>query len=331
MSRFTGTAVLFASLCVLCGARVEPAAADDKKTIAILEKQVAALKSDLQTTAQLNNALKQEVAALKTANAQLQASLKKHPTIDPAIKGIQTAIEAYRGAGLVHVVVLKLKSDSPEAEAQLLIDDTYAQLAAIKSVRGVWAGKPSIKGTPDGITDYTVGLVFLFDDAAGLKAYLNDSVHIKFADKHLKKWETPTVYDFEPKMPPPVHVDPSTLSVKTLQPVLDGYRGAGLVHNVILKLKADSSPGEVQALLNDASAQLQKIKAVRGIWVGKASAKGSPNASNDYNVGITILFDDAAGLKSYLNDPIHIKYTTNHIKKWEPTPVYDFEPKQPSP
>ena len=45
--------------------------------------------------------------------------------------------------------------------------------------------------------------MFVFDDAAGLKSYLSDSVHTKFADKHLKLWETPVVYDFEPKKAAP--------------------------------------------------------------------------------------------------------------------------------
>jgi hypothetical protein len=48
-----------------------------------------------------------------------------------------------------------------------------------------------------------VALVLAFDDAAGLKTYLNDSAHTKFADKYLKKFETPVVYDFEPRKPKP--------------------------------------------------------------------------------------------------------------------------------
>ena len=48
--------------------------------------------------------------------------------------------------------------------------------------------------------DYTVALVLVFDDVAGLKTYYDDPVHQKFMERHLKKWETPLVYDFEPKM-----------------------------------------------------------------------------------------------------------------------------------
>ena len=44
-----------------------------------------------------------------------------------------------------------------------------------------------------------VALAFVFDDPAGLKKYLDDPIHVKFVEKHIKLWETPVVYDFEPK------------------------------------------------------------------------------------------------------------------------------------
>ena len=216
MSRFAVCAALFAVSCFLVVQRAEPVGAQDKKENALerqinaLEKQVNALKTENFQNDRQIAALKNDVAALKVFNNKLQAennrldaALKKEKggdaKDDKTIKALQTTIDGYRGAGLVHVVVLKLKSDSPSTEAQSVIDETYSQLSKIKTVRGVWAGKPSSKGTPDAATDYTVALVFVFDDAAGLKAYLKDPIHDKFADKHLKKWETPVVYDFEPK------------------------------------------------------------------------------------------------------------------------------------
>jgi hypothetical protein len=236
MPRLAVCAVLFAASCLLVAQRAEPLAAQEKKdknTLAALEKQVAALKQDLQAAAQLNNALKvdvvqrekqnvalrqevavlkqevsvlkKEVGVLKTTNGRLNSIIKKEnialPAADQTIANLQTTIDGYRGAGLVHVVVLKLKSDSSAGEAQSVIDDTYAQLAKIKTVRGVWAGKPAAKPTPGAASDYTVALVFVFDNTDGLKSYLNDAAHTKFADKHLKKWEAPLVYDFEPKKP----------------------------------------------------------------------------------------------------------------------------------
>ena len=214
MSRIAVCAVLFAASGMLVAQRADPAAAQekkDKKDVPTLEKQIAALKQDLALAAQQNNALKadivageKQVFALKTANANLQSQVKSDGAKnDKSMKALQTTIDGYRGAGLVHVVILKLKTDSSSGEAQAVIDETYSQLSKIKTVRGAWAGKPAAKGTPDAATDYTVALVLAFDDAAGLKAYLNDPVHTKFADKHLKLWEAPLVYDFEPKKPAP--------------------------------------------------------------------------------------------------------------------------------
>ncbi len=171
--------------------RPENATGQAKKEVS-LEKQVANLKQEVAS-------LKQEVTQLQTANTQGQTSLKK-ATDDG--KTTQTSLDGYRGAGLIHVVVLKTKSDT-SGEPQSLIDDSYSQLAKIKGVRGLWAGKPSDKGTPDAKTDYDVALVLAFDDSSALKTYLNDPAHTKFADAHLKMWETPIVYDFEPRKPKP--------------------------------------------------------------------------------------------------------------------------------
>jgi hypothetical protein len=207
IGRIAACAGLFALSALLVAQWSESATAQTpkEKREVVLEKQVKALQQDLEQAAKLNAALKQDVNELKTANNRLQASLKKEKNDgdDKTIKSLQTSLDGFRGAGVIHVVVLKAKSDTPSSETQLLIDEAYAQLTKIKGVRGLWAGKPAAKATPDASADYTVALVLVFDDAAGVKTYLNDPIHVKFADKHLSKWETPVVYDFEPRKPKP--------------------------------------------------------------------------------------------------------------------------------
>jgi hypothetical protein len=204
MSRIAVCALMFAASGLLVCQRAGPVAAQNPKT-ANLEKQVAVLKQELQQAAQQNSALKNANAKLQAEVNRLQGVVKKDKkdskSDDKSIKGLQGALDGYRNAGLVHVVILTLKAGSPSGEAQSVIDDTYSQLAKIKGVRGAWAGKPAAKGTPDAGADYTVALVLAFDGADGLKSYLNDSAHTKFVDKHMKKWEKPVVYDFEPKKP----------------------------------------------------------------------------------------------------------------------------------
>jgi hypothetical protein len=187
--------MLFGGFALLGTAERGWPAVGDKTTEANLKNQVSQLQ--------------QQVTQLQTANTQAQTTQKT----------LQSTIDGYRGAGLIHIVMLKAKADAkvdsadsksrsdskPDAktEPQKLIDDAYSQLTKIKGVRGLWAGKPAAKGSPDASGDYTVALVVVLDDAAGLKTYLNDSAHTKFAEKHLKNYETPVVFDLEPRKPQP--------------------------------------------------------------------------------------------------------------------------------
>jgi TolA-binding protein len=203
ISRLTACMVLFAVSAFLIAHRAEPVAAqgkEAKKEINQLEKQLKSVQGDLQQAQQQIASLKQDLNQLKSANGKLDETHKKD---EKSLKSLQTTIDNYRGAGLVHVVVLKAKEDTSTADIQNTIDESYSQLTKIKTVRGLWAGKPSSKPTPDAASDYTIALVLVFDDAAGLKTYLNDPIHTKFTDKHLKRWETPVVYDMEPRKPKP--------------------------------------------------------------------------------------------------------------------------------
>jgi TolA-binding protein len=194
MSRRISVCVLLFGLTAVAVTTQQPGTAGAVQKV---NPQVAKLQQQNQLLQQQNQQLQTQ---LQQAQADLKKAQKDDKTDSKSAKDAQAVVDGYKNAGLVHVVLLKLKSDSSDDEVQSLIDDTNSQLAKIKGVRGVWAGKPSENGTPDvSKSDYTVALAFVFDDAAGLKKYIDDPAHKKFVDKHLKKWETPVVYDFEPK------------------------------------------------------------------------------------------------------------------------------------
>jgi hypothetical protein len=223
MSRLAACVVLFAASGLLVVQRADPLGAQDKAKKddpAALQKQVATLQKDLQaattqvtvaqaTALQAAKETAQQKAAnnkLQADNAQLDALLKKEKAdaakADKTAKELQAALDGVRKPGVVRVMVLRLKEDSPANEVPSLIDGAQA-LAKVKGVRVVWAGKPAggkARGS-EGDADFTVAVVLAFEDAAALKAFLKDAVYDKFADRHLKLWETPTIYDFEPKKP----------------------------------------------------------------------------------------------------------------------------------
>jgi hypothetical protein len=102
-------------------------------------------------------------------------------------------------APVVHVVILQLKKDAPESEADALIADAHEMLQAVPTVRQLRAGKPIAKSSP-GLTksSYQVGLMILFDDPEGLATYEKHPLHLKYVQKHGKyiEFQKLGVYDF---------------------------------------------------------------------------------------------------------------------------------------
>jgi len=104
---------------------------------------------------------------------------------------------------------------------------------------------------------------------------------------------------------------------------------APFVHTVIFTLKKDAPEGAADGMIRDASDLLAKIPTVREIRCGKpaepAAGKSGP-AKPTYDVGLLVLFDDAAGLKTYIDHPKHQEYVAKHLKNVEldKVHVYDF-------
>lgn len=101
-------------------------------------------------------------------------------------------------APYVHTVIFYVKKDVNKGAVDEIIDDVHKLLGDIPSIRGLQVGKPAAKATPEvAVTDYQIGLLCLFDDAAGLKEYLDHPKHLDFVKKHKDKFEKVLVYDFQ--------------------------------------------------------------------------------------------------------------------------------------
>jgi hypothetical protein len=111
--------------------------------------------------------------------------------------------DAVQHAPFVHVVIIQIKKDAPEDEADTLITDAHEMLAKIPSVRHLQAGKAAKSTTPNvPKQEFQVGLLVLFNDGQGLEAYQKHPLHLKYVEKHSKyvEMEKLGVYDFvEPR------------------------------------------------------------------------------------------------------------------------------------
>ncbi len=117
------------------------------------------------------------------------------------IVGAVTAEEkgAGKSARFTHVVIFYVNKDAPAGTVEGMIADAHELLAKIPTVREVRAAKPAANGTPIARKDYQVGLVVLFDDAEGLKAYADHPLHKQYVEKYLKYCDPDrlSIFDFE--------------------------------------------------------------------------------------------------------------------------------------
>ena len=97
-----------------------------------------------------------------------------------------------------HTVIFHLKKDAPADAVEKIIEGCHT-LEAIPTVRALKVGRPASAddSTPKvAAQDYQVGLVVLFDDAAGMKTYLTHETHLKFVKDYGQYFEKVLVYDF---------------------------------------------------------------------------------------------------------------------------------------
>jgi hypothetical protein len=99
----------------------------------------------------------------------------------------------------VHCVIFTLKKGAPDSAVEDAIADCHKLLAKIKSVRSVKAGRPAKEAEEKWVRkDYHFGLLVIVDDHAGLKAYLEDPLHVEFVKKHGKHLDMDklAIFDF---------------------------------------------------------------------------------------------------------------------------------------
>lgn len=116
-----------------------------------------------------------------------------------ALTGAVSAEDKKLTGGLVHAVVFTMKEGTPEKMVDEVIADCHKMLAKIKAVKWLKAGRPTKeKAEKVTTTGYHIGMVLVVDDFAGLKAYIEDPIHVEFVKKYGKFFdiEKLKVYDF---------------------------------------------------------------------------------------------------------------------------------------
>jgi hypothetical protein len=86
---------------------------------------------------------------------------------------------------------------------------------------------------------------------------------------------------------------------------------ATISHVVFVDL---ADPADADDLLADAESMLAAIPSVTAYTAGRHLDTGRPTVLADYDVGMILGFDDAAGLNAYVVHPNHVAF----VDKWRP-------------
>lgn len=100
------------------------------------------------------------------------------------------------------------------------------------------------------------------------------------------------------------------------------------VHLVLFRPRADLSSDQRAALASSFEAALRAIPAIRQARVGRRVMTGRPYEAMmraDYPYAAVIEFDNAAGLRAYLDHPAHQQLATRFFESFEDALIYDFE------
>ena len=119
----------------------------------------------------------------------------------------------------------------------------------------------------------------------------------------------------------------AALAIDPIKPSLGADKGAPFVHTVIFHLKKDAPADTADKIVADCHALLEAIPSVRSLRVGRPAPEDQSTpkfATRDYDVALVVLFDDPAGLKTYLDHDMHKKFVSAYEKYFDAVQVYDF-------
>jgi hypothetical protein len=99
-------------------------------------------------------------------------------------------------------------------------------------------------------------------------------------------------------------------------------------HLVLIKPRADLSPGDRQAFIDLFNRAVREIPTVREVRVGRRLIHGAAYevaAPDSADYVASIGFDDLAGLQTYLRHPAHEELAARFYQSLSSALIYDFE------
>jgi hypothetical protein len=96
------------------------------------------------------------------------------------------------------------------------------------------------------------------------------------------------------------------------------------VHTVYFWMNPGVSDAQRQQLVDDCKSFLSKIPTVRHLWAGRPAMTPREVVDNSYDVGLSVVMDDAAGHDVYQEHTLHKEFIARNKPNWKRVQIYDF-------
>jgi len=96
------------------------------------------------------------------------------------------------------------------------------------------------------------------------------------------------------------------------------------IHTVYFWLQPTAGEDAHAQLLQDCRDYLSQVPTVRQLWCGAPAGTPRDVVDNSYHVGLTVVFDDAAGHDVYQDHALHQDFIGRNREHWARVQVYDY-------
>lgn len=176
----------------------------DKRIVALeaAVKKAKATGDEIRAFKSLENQVKERDQKIQQIKGSFDALMNERKNELAVVNGLRKDVEklsrdvrdleAIEKGNCVHAAFYRIKKDMNPKEVDHFLVAAPRVIGKLPGVRGLWVGKPNIRGTE--APEYDVGVVAIFDDPDALRRFLDHPVYRQF-DTSTRRTLEPTPFN----------------------------------------------------------------------------------------------------------------------------------------
>ncbi len=96
------------------------------------------------------------------------------------------------------------------------------------------------------------------------------------------------------------------------------------IHQVFFWMNADAPADAAARMIDYLLKNVPNVPSVKHVWAGRPAMTPRTVVDNSYQVGLCVVFDDAAGHDVYQPHPLHLGFMEQFKMYWKTVKVFDY-------